>query len=290
VGQVDSIDLSNVRKRLLKEQTWTPEYTDKVIQEYRRFLLLCLRFPQMTVVPSPAVDEVWHAHILHTRAYANDCQTFLGFFLHHSPSYGAEQIQKDINDFEKMLEKYKELFNGAPDSQVWSRNVRGKAKIGKKLAPKADVSCNGCNGTCGGEGKEKADVSCNGCNGTCGGEGKEKVDVSCNGCNGTCGGEGKEAVDVSCNGCNGTCGGEAKEAVDVSCNGCNGTCGGEGKAVDVSCNGCNGSCTGESKAVDVSCNGCNGTCGGEGKAVDASCNGACIGSIAKSQQQVVSVM
>lgn len=35
--------------------------------------------------PSKDVDEIWHAHVLHTKDYARDCHNFLGFFLHHVP-------------------------------------------------------------------------------------------------------------------------------------------------------------------------------------------------------------
>lgn len=31
------------------------------------------------------VDEVWHAHILHTQTYAEDCEDYFGHFLHHLP-------------------------------------------------------------------------------------------------------------------------------------------------------------------------------------------------------------
>lgn len=35
---------------------------------------------------SSDVDDIWHAHILHTRKYAEDCGSYFGYFLHHTPT------------------------------------------------------------------------------------------------------------------------------------------------------------------------------------------------------------
>lgn len=36
-------------------------------------------------VPSPEVDEAWHAFILHTKDYMEFCNSKLGFYVHHIP-------------------------------------------------------------------------------------------------------------------------------------------------------------------------------------------------------------
>lgn len=38
-----------------------------------------------------AIDLMWHTFILFTRDYAEFCQNYLGFFLHHAPRSQAEQ-------------------------------------------------------------------------------------------------------------------------------------------------------------------------------------------------------
>lgn len=38
------------------------------------------------VVPSPAIDAIWHEFILHTHEYADFCTTNFGRFIHHRPS------------------------------------------------------------------------------------------------------------------------------------------------------------------------------------------------------------
>jgi len=40
------------------------------------------------MVPSKEVDAFWHAHILDTMKYAEDCEEIFGYFLHHFPYLG----------------------------------------------------------------------------------------------------------------------------------------------------------------------------------------------------------
>jgi hypothetical protein len=39
------------------------------------------------------VDEMWHIFILHSVAYAEFCQDYFGFFLHHTPSPAVSKLQ-----------------------------------------------------------------------------------------------------------------------------------------------------------------------------------------------------
>ncbi len=55
------------------------------IQAYRQFLQDRLDNPHQIGRPSRTADKAWHAHILHTKKYAADCQTVFGYFLHHTP-------------------------------------------------------------------------------------------------------------------------------------------------------------------------------------------------------------
>ena len=54
--------------------------------------------PIATLVPNKIIDTYWHQHILDTRKYADDCQTILGFFLHHDPYFGlADDDERSLN-------------------------------------------------------------------------------------------------------------------------------------------------------------------------------------------------
>lgn len=52
--------------------------------EYLRFLLL-VAASMAPVRPSPLADEFWHAHLLHSKRYAEWCKLHFGRFIHHQP-------------------------------------------------------------------------------------------------------------------------------------------------------------------------------------------------------------
>src|SRR5215510_12824427 len=83
---IQNLDLSAVRERLISKKGWTPDYADRLIEEYREYLSLFYFHPGDELVPpTQDLDDVWHEHILDTRRYAEDCQTVFGRFIHHVP-------------------------------------------------------------------------------------------------------------------------------------------------------------------------------------------------------------
>ena len=85
-------------------------------REYRRFLALKHLYPNAALVPSKQVDVIWHAHILDTRAYREDCETVFGRFIDHYPYFGIygkedhtllqEAFTETINLYEKHFGTY----------------------------------------------------------------------------------------------------------------------------------------------------------------------------------------
>lgn len=63
-------------------------------RELEKFLFLCARFKH-PLVPSPAIDSIWHDFILHTREYQKFCSQNFGCFIHHTPSRDASQNLKE---------------------------------------------------------------------------------------------------------------------------------------------------------------------------------------------------
>ncbi len=70
--------------RLMREHGVSEEEAKAAVIETCRFLALCAAYPEKQFVPSPMVDNGWHAFILFTREYANYCSR-LGRFIHHCP-------------------------------------------------------------------------------------------------------------------------------------------------------------------------------------------------------------
>jgi len=91
VDFIMSCPLDQVREKLVRKQVLSEEVVDQAIAEYRKYLVLARLGYDPLEMFSRQVDEVWHAHILFTRDYAEFCQKAFGQFLHHQPHTGSKQ-------------------------------------------------------------------------------------------------------------------------------------------------------------------------------------------------------
>ncbi|WP_437723628.1 glycine-rich domain-containing protein [Sorangium sp. So ce861] len=60
------------------------------LERYTKFLQLAARHPDRRLAPTREIDHMWHLHMLHPRAYQNDCQRLLGSVLDHDGGFGAD--------------------------------------------------------------------------------------------------------------------------------------------------------------------------------------------------------
>ena len=109
VARVAELDFAMLRQKLAKDRGWTLEMCDEAEDLYRKFLALCIRYPDRKICPTGPIDEFWHAHILDTAAYAADCQRLFGGPLHHYPYFGMRGPQ-DRQDLEAAFAESVELF------------------------------------------------------------------------------------------------------------------------------------------------------------------------------------
>lgn len=114
VAAIQGLDLDPIKVKLMDSdegQGWTREYADTMETAYKRFLTLLVKYPQTTVAPSKEIDKFWHAHILDTLKYAEDCQQVFGYFLHHFPYFGlrgeadAAQLAKAGREMERLYQE-----------------------------------------------------------------------------------------------------------------------------------------------------------------------------------------
>ncbi|MHB8637835.1 MAG: TIGR04222 domain-containing membrane protein [Fimbriimonadaceae bacterium] len=106
--------------RLQRENRWSPAYTLRVIEEYRRFAFLSVAAGHL-VSPSDAVDQAWHLHLFYTQSYWGEfCQNALGKALHHNPSQGGRRESRTFDDaYQRTLESYARLFGETPPPDIW---------------------------------------------------------------------------------------------------------------------------------------------------------------------------
>src|ERR1035441_7796850 len=72
---ISQVDLEMVKIKLQNSEEglgWTVEQCNEAEIEYKRYLHLTSKFPSASLVPHSMMDEMWHQHILDTRAYHKD--------------------------------------------------------------------------------------------------------------------------------------------------------------------------------------------------------------------------
>ena len=92
--KIDELDLSFVESRLVNIDGLSAEEAREAIACYRCLLMLHLMYPNRAMAPPLAADRALHAHILHTRRYAQDMQAIFGHFLHHDPGNTNEEARE----------------------------------------------------------------------------------------------------------------------------------------------------------------------------------------------------
>jgi uncharacterized protein (TIGR04222 family) len=107
-------------QRLARENSWSKEYSRRLMDEYKKFILLAM-VSGHEVSPSDQVDQVWHLHLTYTRDYWNEfCDTVLGTPLHHCPTRGGQiEQQKYWQLYQRTLNSYERLFKEKPPLDIW---------------------------------------------------------------------------------------------------------------------------------------------------------------------------
>src|SRR6478735_1283092 len=106
--------------KLAHDNGWTRPFTERVLDEYRRYVYLACTANHV-VVPSDQVDMAWHQHLLDTEQYWDTfCATVVNRPLHHRPNKGGLAGQADhLELYERTLHTYSETFGQQPPTDVW---------------------------------------------------------------------------------------------------------------------------------------------------------------------------
>ena len=109
--------------RLSRENCWSKEYTQRVIQEYKKFIFLCC-ISSSGVTPSDPVDQVWHLHLTYTKSYWIDfCKNTLEKEIHHNPTTGGQnESDKFKSNYSTTQLLYKQMFGYTPPNDIWQDN------------------------------------------------------------------------------------------------------------------------------------------------------------------------
>jgi hypothetical protein len=81
-----------VIQRYAKQENYSFERADGDFKECLKFLFLCANSEGVPCSPSNTIDKIWHYFILFTRDYNFFCEEYLGNFIHHNPTEGADAL------------------------------------------------------------------------------------------------------------------------------------------------------------------------------------------------------
>ena len=113
-------NLDQVKRFLVNRWKYIESEADKLILEYRRFMILTLEHQDQVVPVSDAVDEVWHAHLLFTEDYPKFCQAVAGEYLHHRVPADEKERLALASSYSNTKALYQEAF-GNLDPSVWGQ-------------------------------------------------------------------------------------------------------------------------------------------------------------------------
>jgi len=114
------------KNRAEAEAAWTA---------FLQFMGVCM-FKSDRVTATPTVDGIWHAFLLHTKQYANFCDTYMGGFVHHEPT-SDEDSGRDYYSSRAYAQK---IF-GELDPHDWPEKV-GRIKCYSARSPESRTRFN----------------------------------------------------------------------------------------------------------------------------------------------------
>lgn len=157
------LDLSRFVAKLQKDQpSLFPDegMAVQAIEEYRRMLHLAQTHPSLDLVPSAVVDQVWHSHILDTRAYKQDMTKLFGRYMEHVPSFeGDSESKVELKQsYVEMLKHYEEEYG--PASQALWPHQNANAPVNGQVDSTIWLGC--CSAWC----VKPSCTSCVGCSAT----------------------------------------------------------------------------------------------------------------------------
>jgi hypothetical protein len=117
---IEKFNLSPIKQRVQNELNWDETCAEAALVEYRKFLLLA--FLSTQVAPCSDVDQIWHAHILHTVQYHADTMELFGKYLHHFPKLSiatSEETKRQFDNYQRTLTLYTSLVHEIHRQDIW---------------------------------------------------------------------------------------------------------------------------------------------------------------------------
>jgi len=95
---VSADEARTLKQRAKRLLGWSEDRTEAVFRAYEQFLAIKAAagdWDAKTLSPPHAVDEMWHLHVLDTKAYGPWSQRVFGRLLHHDPDGDIDRLRRD---------------------------------------------------------------------------------------------------------------------------------------------------------------------------------------------------
>lgn len=125
IEAIEALDLGPIKFKLMDREEgagWTRQFVQHMETQYKRYLTLVAKYPRKAIAPGKDVDRFWHAHILDTQKYFEDCERVFGYYLHHFPYFGMRGAD-DAAALAAAGKRARELYEaefGAPPKRAGS--------------------------------------------------------------------------------------------------------------------------------------------------------------------------
>ena len=108
--------------KIARKRSWNNAFALRAVSEYKKFVYLGI-VSEFVVTPSMVIDQVWHQHLLFSKAYRSFCQDVIQYDFDHNPELVPMEDQTNTFSAQYMdtLELYKNEFGYAPPADIWSR-------------------------------------------------------------------------------------------------------------------------------------------------------------------------
>lgn len=106
--------------KLARKLGWSNAFALKAVQEYKKFVYLGV-VSDFVVTPPQVIDQVWHQHLLFSKAYRSFCHEVIHYDFDHNPELISLDEQTDTfhAQYIDTLELYRTEFGIDPPAAIW---------------------------------------------------------------------------------------------------------------------------------------------------------------------------
>jgi hypothetical protein len=108
--------------KLAQKQGWPEAFALKAVGEYKKFVYLGI-VSEFVVTPPAVIDQVWHQHILFSKAYRDFCRDVICYEFDHHPELISLEDQTNTFSAQYLdtLALYRKEFGTEPPADIWGQ-------------------------------------------------------------------------------------------------------------------------------------------------------------------------